>query len=301
MERIVVLLSTYNGEQYLQTQLDSLYAQEGVSLRILVRDDGSSDATCALLEREQAAGRLCWYGGENKKPARSFLDLVYHAPDAEYYAFCDQDDFWLHDKLSIAVSQLKKTDPKRPALYYGRPRRVDSQLMPAENPSRSLHRMLTFKSALINSNATGCTMVFNRSLLELIRDKEPVYLPMHDTWLHKVCLVANGQLLFDDDVHILYRQHGNNVIGISISGKDKLRKHLLSLKTQDCSRSRTIRSLLDCYGSLMNEEDHALAEKVVHYKDGLVQRLSLALDPKIRSGYLDRDILFRLAVLLDAY
>src|SRR5699024_3720020 len=134
----------------------------------------------------------------------------------------DQDDVWLKDKLEIAVKKLEEFPQDLPALYYGRPRLADSELNLIENPKASKDCMLTYASSIINSNATGCTMVFNKTLLEKVKKHKPDYIPMHDAWFHKICIITNGNLYFDEDVHILYRQHSNNAIGISNSKFKKL-------------------------------------------------------------------------------
>ncbi|MFU0811277.1 MAG: hypothetical protein ACFWTL_06460 [Atopobium sp.] len=55
--RVAVLMSTYNGEKYLQEQVDSIAAQEGVEVEMFVRDDGSSDGTCKLLKKMSSVSR----------------------------------------------------------------------------------------------------------------------------------------------------------------------------------------------------------------------------------------------------
>ena len=90
--KICILLSAYNGEKYIEEQLESLVGQQEVAADILVRDDGSSDKTHEILDKWQNKGLLKWYKGENLGFAKSFMDLVQRAGDYEYYAFCDQDD-----------------------------------------------------------------------------------------------------------------------------------------------------------------------------------------------------------------
>ena len=78
MKSVLVLLSTYNGEKYLKEQIDSVLGQEKVKTFLLVRDDGSTDKTCSILEWYQKRGALKWYKGKNLGPARSFVDLIFH-------------------------------------------------------------------------------------------------------------------------------------------------------------------------------------------------------------------------------
>lgn len=301
MKNVTVLLSAYNGEKYIEEQLNSLFAQEGVKVDIVVRDDGSSDGTHEILDRLQSEGKLRWYTGENLRSAKSFMDLAYNAPDSEYYAFCDQDDFWLPDKLAVALEKLEKFPQDKPALYYGRPRLVNARLEMIEQSDTALNRMLTFESAVINSNATGCTMVFNKALLDKVRQAKPDYILMHDAWFHKVCIISGGNLYFDDDVHILYRQHENNVIGIDTSTRSRIKKHSRSAKEKECSRSRILISLLECYGDEMSEDQRKICGLFKVYKTSFGAKMKLFFNPKIRTAYFRRNVLFRMALLLNAF
>lgn len=301
IKKVLVLMSTYNGEIYLREQIESLVKQTNVEISILVRDDGSTDNTIKILDDYQNKGILKWYTGNNLRPAKSFMDLVEKAPNFEYYAFCDQDDVWLEDKLEIAIKKLEQFPKDLPALYYGRPRLVDSKLNLIKNPKSSKDCMLTYGSSIINSNATGCTMVFNKCLLEKVKKATPDYIPMHDAWFHKICIISSGKLYFDDDVHILYRQHGNNAIGISNSRLNKIKKHFESLRKKKCSRSRTIQSLYNCYKSEMSKEDKQLSELVINYKRCFKDRMKLLFNSNIKTNYIYRNILFRLAVLFKAF
>ena len=213
-------MSTYNGDRYLENQIESLLAQEDIEACILARDDGSSDNTLEILDRykkvyseEEVKNKNCkssfnYCVGQNLGPAGSFLDLMKQAPEAEYYALCDQDDTWLPDKLRIAVEAIKQREGKddTPILYYGMPRFADNDGNLLKGPKGIYEKSLDFPSCLIKSNSTGCTMVFNRTLLELINRKSPNLntITMHDEWLHKVCLAVGGILIYDEDVNIIF-------------------------------------------------------------------------------------------------
>ena len=97
---VMVLLSAYNGEKYLDTQLQSLREQIYEHVRVIVRDDGSTDNTIKILEKwhNKYPEWLTWYSGTNIGYKKSFITLLYDAPESDYYAFCDQDDFWKEDK-----------------------------------------------------------------------------------------------------------------------------------------------------------------------------------------------------------
>lgn len=159
--KLIVLLSAYNGETYIREQLDSLLAQTLRNVEILVRDDGSTDGTRAILTEYAQQGALRWCACENLGPAHSFWRLLQDAPDADYYAFCDQDDVWDSDKLGIAVSALEHMDTSKPALYFGDVRVTDMNLrILAEHMVRPAP--MDYPHALLRNLAPGCTYVFNR-------------------------------------------------------------------------------------------------------------------------------------------
>lgn len=299
---VVILMSTYNGEKYLEEQLESLLSQKDVIVSIFVRDDGSSDGTHEILNRYNKDGYLEWYSGENLKPAKSFLNLIVNAPNAEYYAFCDQDDYWLPDKLKNAIDKIKDFQTDKPFLYYGCPRLGDVYLNPIKQLKTSSHKMTTFEKALVTSNCTGCTMVFNKKLLEMTRTVQPRYISMHDDWVHKICLALGGHVYFDEDVHIIYRQHGENVIGISNSIKTIIWRHYNSIITHECVRSRTVQSLLECFSDQMSNEKFKEAKLVANYRCSIKDKTRLLFaSTKIKTGYFNRDLLYRIAVMLGVY
>lgn len=297
MDKVVVLLSSYNGEKYLKEQIDSILTQEGVVVQLIVRDDGSKDSTLDILEGYQTKGKLKYYSGENKRTAQSFMDLVYAAPEAEFYAFSDQDDYWLPDKLRIGVEQIKKENCNTPLLYYGMPRIVDEKLNLILPQSATCETMTTFESCLVNSKATGCTMIFNKVLWHILKSARPEYVLMHDAWAHKVCLALEGKVIFDPDVHILYRQHGNNVVGVPKNLLGKIRLYYGEFKKDDQMRSRCVKSLVESFGEQMPPDKRHEAEIVAHYKDDWVKTLRLLFNRKIKTDYWKRNIMYKSAVL----
>lgn len=100
MDSLIVLLSSYNGAAYIEKQIESLLNQTlAPNMRIIVRDDGSTDhTTLPILRQYQSNGKIELWERENIGVVKSFFDLLLHAPDADYYAFCDQDDYWLPPK-----------------------------------------------------------------------------------------------------------------------------------------------------------------------------------------------------------
>ena len=273
--KITVLLSTYNGEKYLQEQLDSLYAQdlpEGFAMEILVRDDGSSDQTVNILEENRKQGKLTFYVGENVKPAKSFWDLVQRTPASEYYAFCDQDDVWHTDKLLRAINRLREEKEQRqPLLYCSNVTVVDSVLNPIGNMHDGHKTLYTdFAHSLIYSLAPGCTMVFNHAAREafLRYDMNEQFEVIHDWLAHKITAML-GTVIYDATPTMLYRQHGNNVIGAQTGGKLKsfLKKVKRVMGSYACVRSETAKSLYTVYQNDISEEQKHILQFVAYYRE----------------------------------
>lgn len=300
MDTVCVLLSAYNGEKYLEEQIESLLAQEGVAVDILVRDDGSVDRTREILEQYRQAGKLRWYEGENLRSARSFLHLLKHAPEAEYYAFCDQDDFWKPEKLRVAVERLRGQG-ERPALYFSRAQMADAELHIMEVPSRHPFEQLSFPASFIINNVAGCTMVFSHALRERVLEYDPAVIGMHDSWVYKVCLAVDGKVFCDSDSYILYRQHGNNVIGGISSPAKAWKRRLRSLSSSPRYRSQVAGEVLKGYGQSMTEEHRQILALLSTYRQSPAGRWKLAFSRTIRTSYRDYDRMFRWAVLLGKF
>ena len=254
MERVCVLLSTYNGEKYLTSQLDSILNQKNVVVDLLVRDDGSTDNTLSILQEYKNKGLLDWYEGDNLGSAKSFWDLLLNANDSEYYAFADQDDFWLEEKLCRAVSQIKAQITDRPILYFSKKTIVNENLEEFGVDDEPV-RGVGLQFSLLRGFAAGCTMVFNKKLyLELIK-YIPEVMSMHDSWVLKVA-GAVGEITFDSSSYILYRQHSNNTIGNQTKVKS-FKRHLNNIKKYKSDDTRIImsRQLLENYSNQMNTND----------------------------------------------
>lgn len=120
MDSVLVLMATYNGEKYLEQQLESLFNQKEIDVEVLVRDDGSSDKTKSILDKWQKKAKLKWYTGEHLNVKYGFYDLMEQASRTshQYFAFCDQDDVWDDDKLYIAVKEIKCFNSNKPNYRY---------------------------------------------------------------------------------------------------------------------------------------------------------------------------------------
>lgn len=296
MKRVNILLSSYNGEAFIEEQLQSLMEQAGVETDILVRDDGSTDGTRAILDRWQQAGHLTWYGGENLGWAMSFIHLLTHSHDADYYAFCDQDDIWMPDKLKVAVEHLEQHSVS-PALYC-------SNLLCYKNGKdegplfkKQLH--YNIYTAMMKCLTTGCTMVLNKPLVNAVKNHPPRHTDAHDFWIYQVAM-AIGQVDYDPTPHIYYRLHESNQVGFKTSFTEVWcrRLQLLLHPHHLYNREQSASELLRCHGSQMNEDNRKAVIQVAHYRKSLSRRLRLAMDGRYTMGSLENDFWLRLRILI---
>lgn len=218
---VLVLMSTYNGEKFVEKQIKSIMTQAGeVEVSLLIRDDGSSDNTTSIIKTQQKIyhDRITLLEGKNCGSNKSFHFLAQDALEADFYSFSDQDDIWLPDKLSTAVTWLNKENGNVPLLYSSTSYVFREFEQPGSGMTRRQEREYTIYNSLIQTLCIGHNQVLNRPLLELIRkpiDMGRLY--SFDSWVTNMAMVY-GKVLFNNEPHTLYRQHGGNQMGYG-SGK----------------------------------------------------------------------------------
>ncbi len=284
---VAVLLSTYNGEAFLQAQLESLALQQGVAVQVFVRDDGSSDGTLAVLRSfahlwPQLAAP---FTGANLKPAMSFLELLRSAPEGfDYYAFCDQDDVWLPDKLSRAAASLQDMPPSKPTLYCSLVTCVDRDLHPLGPPR--IDRDGRFKHLLFENIAYGNTVVMNTEARRLISSRKPLRgVIMHDWWC-ALTVSAFGAVHYDERSGVLYRQHGRNMVGASQSRVAEVGRLVAALwrdRRQFWPVHAQAAEFLRLYGDQLASDRRRLVQDLVTSRRSLPARIRFAI-----SGHMTR-------------
>ena len=223
MDKVAILLSTYNGERYLREQIDSILNQKNVDVDLYVRDDGSHDRTIELLkDYAEANTRIYAQYGKNVGVANSFMELLYRAPAKyDYYAFSDQDDIWEADKIQEAIKQLKATGA---ALYGSNQACVDKNGKSLNMRYSTTEKIHLDPISILNENMiAGCTMVFPNWFWRILSDENTrpsealLRVRIHDVWTAEVAAVC-GTITYDPRSFIKYRQHENNVVGAKRAG-----------------------------------------------------------------------------------
>lgn len=296
---VLVLMSTYNGEAYLRKQLDSILHQEKVNVHLMVRDDGSTDQTCAILaEYAEKFPNMEWQTSENVGFVRSFSILAekalgYPTP-IDYYAFSDQDDIWMPNKLKTACRYLEDSDQKTPLLFSSNSLFVDDNMsvlgtFHMETPH------YTKQNVMIYPTEQGCSMVFNRSALVLYDENPPKY-AWHDRWM---CLICNflGKSVYCQSPLFYYRIHGGNMIGKKQKFWDRIVDDVKFFFTSDAKNSQMVEEFYQSFQPLLGDEDREILNVFLHYKDSIRNKWKIVMSPEYQraSNWQER---MRKAVLL---
>lgn len=299
MHKVQVLLSTYNGEKYLKELITSLLNQDYPNLNILIRDDGSMDNTVNILNGFRNTENVTLILGKNLGVVDSFFELIKQSDsEATFLAFCDQDDVWLSDKVSRAVDTLSLKDIKVPLMYCSNLTIVDENLQVLKETL--LTRIVpAFENSLVQNIATGCTILINNVARNLILIELPQKAIMHDWWIYQI-ISAVGEVVFDNQSKILYRQHSSNVVGAEATLYGKWRTRLARfLKNKDRSLLRNQAKELDrIIGNIINTDKRKTLKSFIDRPTRLYSRISYAYSTELfRQDTID-DLIFKILIVL---
>jgi glycosyltransferase involved in cell wall biosynthesis len=225
---VCILMSTYNGEKFLAEQLQSIEDQTHKNWRLVISDDGSSDNTLAIAKQYQqkwGSDRLEIRQGPQQGFCQNFLSMACDSDiRADLYAFSDQDDVWLTDKLARAVAYFKASNESQlPRAYGSRTQIVNEALKPLGfSPEFTLPR--SFRNALVQSIAGGNTQVFNQATKAVLEQAGCQKVVSHDWWLYQIVKGAGGIFYYDPKPTLLYRQHANALVGGNSSFKARIER-----------------------------------------------------------------------------
>lgn len=220
MDKIDIVLATYNGEKYLAEQLDSIIAQTYPNWRLLISDDGSSDKTLSIIEKYTKADERILLVNKVRQGGvvRNFSKALEFVT-SDYIMFSDQDDYWLPEKISHLkwmLDEKEKLTGNVPLLVFSDLIVVDENLkilMPSFFIGTGLNPTYNFDTRFLlwRSTVYGCTVMFNKSLYDIATPFSPE-ITMHDQWFTLMASL-NGHVLYSEKSHVYYRQHANNVVG----------------------------------------------------------------------------------------
>lgn len=280
MDKIVILMATYQGENYLEEQLKSIVAQDYPHWHLFVRDDGSTDGTLWLLSlyAHRYPERITVCCNEaNMGGTKNFLTLLQEAARQDvipqwgaapqkdggrtYFMFCDQDDSWHPDKLRLTLARMKQLEARYgadvPALVFTDARVVDgkmAELAPSFfKLSRYNMKKRTLPHLLMENMVIGCTSMMNAALAGLV-ERVPKNARYHDWWM-ALLAASFGHTSYLPAATMDYRQHGNNVVGAEHFGNYVKRRMgtLSGQKATLCANYRQAEEFYELYKEKLPE------------------------------------------------
>ena len=299
-EKVLVLLSAYNGEEYIEQQLESIRKQKGIEISCLIRDDGSTDGTAGKLrEYCEKYNNFSCYSGKNLGVVKSFNELMDHPEvlEYEYIAFCDQDDYWMDTKLLQAVETLQRNKRQDiPLLYCSNLYVTDSELT-VKQKMRKHKPKFTVYTALVENIATGCTQLFNKKAAELYREGLKSSMVMHDYWMYLVCIYM-GQVIYSDDAYILYRQHITNAVGYR---EKKVEDFISSMRRHEGKRMEMLNDFLAIYESQISKKNAEILKRVTNYKKEMKKKVEILCMPQYHGHMLKVTLAFKMRIALGKF
>ena len=236
-DTVEILLSTYNGANYLPVQLDSILQQDYPYWKLLIRDDGSTDDTLKIIQEyiQKYPGKITLINGDsgNVGYAGSFSKLLKYST-AEYVMFCDQDDYWYPNKISTLLSVMVEQEVELPSKAHA----VFSDLEVADANLNIISDSFLKKTGynprkgsrifFLKNYVPGCSMLFNKTLVQLALKTDNL-IGLHDLWLLMVASCC-GKLTFVPKPLVKYRIHAHNAIGFMEADSTLLHKLSLFIK-----------------------------------------------------------------------
>lgn len=215
MDKAIVLLSSYNGAEYIGAQIESIISQSYDNWKLIIRDDNSGDGTVDIIKdycrRDSRIHLISDDKGNLGYPA-CFYELTDTAPDAEYYFFADQDDVWFPDKIERAIRMLSALTDNRPAAYYGGYTICDENLASIRTaaPNHPAGSHIKLKDTLFEVCGLEFTMAVNRKALKLLNSHKPSFSTGRGTWMSMLYSVY-ADIVFDEEPCAFYRRHESAV------------------------------------------------------------------------------------------
>ncbi|MGM3161096.1 glycosyltransferase family 2 protein [Dickeya undicola] len=282
-DRISIALATYNGGRYVRQQLDSIQHQTHQDFIIHVCDDGSRDNTLEIIRSHELyqQGKIRLYPGKGGLGAMKNFRRAIACCEDRYIALCDQDDYWVPEKLERLLNEAKMHEQEgaTPVLAFSDLEIVDAVLGPLHP---SFYRASIKSSAasqpedfVVSNHIPGCAMLFNRALKQLI-EPMPDDIRMHDWWIAMIA-AHSGKIAYVDTPLIKYRQHGNNTVGVpGILRKRLLPDSLLCLRGYPTGH-RHSRMMLTALKNFCQQHPSDSTDflRVIRGEAGVLRKLSL--------------------------
>lgn len=284
---VAVLMCTHNGQKFVSEQIASILLQSHDNLHVYIRDDGSSDGTVDTIKKvRREIGRsipLRLIRGQHVGLPETYFRLMREVDlSHEYYAFADQDDVWSIHKIERALEFLTRFNRETPLLYFCRQQFVNHNLSPLG--LSAIVKKPCLANALIQNPAKGCTQVFNRAALSILREAMPCGVRWHDWWVY-LTIAAFGTVVFDSRVGILYRIHEGSTVGESANLSEQFIKRIRRFLRRDGTLFQArhqARVFLELCGSKLSNEKRTMISRFAYSDASLRHRIHYALTSDVK-------------------
>lgn len=301
----MVLLSSFNGEKYIREQIESIFKQKRCTIKLIVRDDGSSDNTLSIVQSLSRCYDIELISGHNIGYVSSFFNLISYALENghnfDYFSLSDQDDVWDDDKLSVACDTINQEAKDIPILY-GSTSRLVTEKMEFVSLSQKMVKPITFYNTIIQNFIPGHSQVMNRRLLEIVGneiDCDKIY--VHDSFITN-CAVLCGKVLFDNEPHTNYRQHSFNQLGSEKGFFSWLRNRVKRLKRGDGKKyALQIEYICEKLNAYINKEEAEEMERFFQCGRHFFTRLSYVFKTRLYRQKKIESLAFKIHYLLGGY
>lgn len=305
MYKINVLMSTYNGEKYLREQIESIMLQKNVHTTLTIRDDGSDDGTIKIIKElmREYPDRIRLCKGRNVGYKRSFTKLLDYAEPADFYAFSDQDDVWMEEKLEKAVQMIESEGSISDVVLY-----ASGDIVTDENLNQiGFHDVsdmpVNIESFFSRARVAGCTYLFTPKCLELCQRFADIRfskgaVPDHD-FIVGVTALSCGKMVVDGNAYIYHRRTSSSATsgGNGIAQRIRVEANLVfgRRNVQSSVAAASLKLLSDD----MKEDERKFLETVAGYKKG--GRMKLLTDKRMKSGVWIGDLETKVKIILGNY
>lgn len=272
MEKVDILLATYNGEKYIREQIDSILNQTHTEFRLLISDDGSIDNTRTILEEyKNKDSRIEVFFQENNLGVVKNFGFLLEKVEAKYYMFSDQDDIWKESKIEKSLKKINEGFD----LVYSDLEVVDENLnvtyesyWKLKGIYNKIKKYNNFESLYLNNFITGCTIISKKELINTFMPlpNTSKYV-LHDYWISLI-LSQNGKIAYVEEPLIKYRQHKNNKVGSKkksdeLRSIDEIRKLFIEVKKEH------FKVFIENEDKFKSEEIKKLNKKALEYYEML--------------------------------
>ncbi len=311
MEQVNIILAAYNGQKYIEEQIQSILDNEYKNIRVWVFDDGSTDGTDEIIKRleEDYPEKVRFYKNPaNKGLTRNFLESVLlvskwvsieekHLDMNHYYMFSDQDDFWHKDKIKKTLYKVLSTEKKygnqQPVAVFTDALVVDEHLEVINASFHKSNKLDVTKTdlphLLMENKLIGCTIMFNQELVEKLGPNIAEGIRYHDWWIALIAATF-GHIAYLQDATLSYRQHGNNMVGDQSFYK-YVRNRLINLKDQNASIEKNYtqaRLFYETYGNILHKNEKVIIKRFIniHTQNWLRKRRIVLKYGYLKTGFI---------------